>query len=756
MRENLNCNQTIYPYLLRSESFQLLMNPNQLSPYATTEENYIVHARPLNWLMTFFIVAIVTNNLLAQQLSLKIEVDQQLKLTLLHGIAGNNYIIESTTDLASPSSWEARKQLPLEGDFANWIDPRNKSDQTRFYRAKPATLQTYNPPPAPPTQSPRVFIPDDLLGFYDREPVQNDWHSGSISYASNSTTILQWTNDAGASWTLTPDLINQILATGATNPYQSLPNGMSFALDQAAQQLTGFGFNGETYSKRGVAQVISDRMNGYLSTFMVNSPPPTHAYGFSYYSAVWSMLDTPLQGFQVGLPGTWLLPNNNDFFEPLLPPDNPIRIALPDRGPYWRDVFQTVEGSPGSWVTTQFPSAIPKYRMNGSINGYINEVSSPGWGFGQTDPLPPEAMGLAQLSNRLLVPPDGLTFKGQPGGEFMGCSWIALPLIPSTSSVGDQSWTYFVNAANFKGAVAFYVPELWTRYSQVYPTVTRRGLDVRPGIVPPLAMEFGQVPMKKQISPSGTTYSRVPRLLFPTNGARVTYLTTDLTIYSKAALFTPVENWFAGGAPSSGKITHQGSFVPQLQANPIGFTSSDGTSMSGFSSFVQSSIVTTPGGGQAIALQWSQNSTPGVMPEYFHNSNGSYTAISASQLPLGMMLSDSGFREQSVGSSYFSPPSWNPPATTTEVSLSDGSRVRYAWYRFVDQPAVQSYAWSPAQKQLVQSRIEMIHTNWSSTANFMKAPTGGVLVDLDPALIVSPPPGMEAGYVPIVIRQWKP
>ena len=44
-------------------------------------------------------------------------------------------------------------------------------------------------------------------------------------------------------------------------------------------------------------------------------------------------------------------------------------------------------------------------------------------------------------------------------------------------------------------------------------------------------------------------------------------------------------------------------------------------------------------------------------------------------------------------------------------------------------------------------------SNWSTTANFMKPPTGGILATLDPALIVTPPPGLEAGYVPIVIRQ---
>jgi hypothetical protein len=37
----------------------------------------------------------------------------------------------------------------------------------------------------------------------------------------------------------------------------------------------------------------------------------------------------------------------------------------------------------------------------------------------------------------------------------------------------------------------------------------------------------------------------------------------------------------------------------------------------------------------------------------------------------------------------------------------------------------------------------------------MAPPTRGKLVSLDPGLFVTPPQGMEAGYVPIVTRQEK-
>ena len=80
-------------------------------------------------------------------------------------------------------------------------------------------------------------------------------------------------------------------------------------------------------------------------------------------------------------------------------------------------MFQTIEGGIGYWVSTQFGSTQPKYRINGTPNGYNHEISSPGWGFGSVTPLKPEEIGIAQLSNRLLIPPDGITFGKETGGQ---------------------------------------------------------------------------------------------------------------------------------------------------------------------------------------------------------------------------------------------------------------------------------------------------------------------------------------------------
>ncbi len=82
-----------------------------------------------------------------------------------------------------------------------------------------------------------------------------------------------------------------------------------------------------------------------------------------------------------------------------------------------------------------------------------------------------------------------------------------------------------------------------------------------------------------------------------------------------------------------------------------------------------------------------------------------------------------------------------------------GSRVTYSWYRFVDQPSFQQYGWTEEKKAKLQAFVEKIHAHWSIDRDYMAPPSRGELVTLDPALLVTPPKGLEVGYAPIVIRQ---
>ncbi|MFZ6819011.1 DUF4214 domain-containing protein [Undibacterium sp. Ji22W] len=636
---------------------------------------------------------------------------------------------------------------------------------------------------APEVSDPPVstFTIPNVIGTYRvKNDPDNNWSIGTIKLKSGSTATLVWTNQAGVSWDLTPDFNKNVLITGSTNPYRDFANGQNFILEFQNGKVVGFNFLGVSYMLDG-ANGIS--ITPYLTSYFVagvdaTTVPAGFTYGYSMYTAIWPLIDRPIRGFGAGLPGTWLQPNNDDFFQPMLPPDNFLRAGNPNATDYYRALFQTVEGSGAYWTATRFPSVQPKYRINGTPNGYIDELSAPGWEFGQNaidastakrGGLPMGSKGVAQLSNRLLMPPDGLTFKLGTAGEFFGIAWMALPLTQAKTGanpVGEQSWTFFVNSTNFKGPAAFYLPDVWEVLAKSYPTVLGRGLDVRPGKVGNFAMEWGAITFYQSKDKNGVSYVKLPRMSFPIDANGNSYLVADFTLYSGAALFNPFKDWMNNGTSISGKFVADGATKPSLSAGPIYMHSQDNqvimTSEGGLKDLIVPGIIKTPGGGSAWTFQLKGSSVNGVYPEYFQKNGDVMRPIPESQVPEETGLKALNFPFYTAadqnGLAYTSPASWNTPAAQSgpyTVVLNDGSTATYFWYRFVDQPSLQGFGWSEAEKSRLQAIVEKIHTNWKSNTEFMAAQTIGDLATLDSALFVTPPKGMEIGYVPVVIKQTK-
>ena len=108
-----------------------------------------------------------------------------------------------------------------------------------------------------------------------------------------------------------------------------------------------------------------------------------------FYSAVWPLVDVPVAGFQIGLPGTWILPDNSDDTDTPLAPKGTLARQWKERGPTWDRVFQTIEGGLGYWAGNHFRYGPPKFSMNGTPQCYDYEVGSPGWSFFyHNEPLP--------------------------------------------------------------------------------------------------------------------------------------------------------------------------------------------------------------------------------------------------------------------------------------------------------------------------------------------------------------------------------
>ncbi len=513
----------------------------------------------------------------------------------------------------------------------------------------------------------------------------------------------------------------------------------------------------------GIITIHSRGLHGYIG-YSASRPPARSEYsaGMGFYSAVWLLIDKPIAHFQIGLPSAWITPNNSDNKDkPLAPIGTHARDNWPERGPTWGSVFQTVEGGLGYWARNHFRYGPPKFSMNATPQCYDYEVGSPGWSFFYSnEALPDNRLGIAQLSNRLLIPPDALPFEGNPNGKFLGYTYMALPFTEPTTGdppTGDQAWTCFLSAANFKGPIAYYIPETWSKVGKLfnYPFIYGRGLDARPGNMGGGAMEINTVPRLDAKDKQGVVYSKLPKLQFPVDGQGRTLLVQDVTYYSKAALYDAFKAWRDGGPVCSGRFDEEGAWKSRLKTRTPRFDQA-GKRIIGVEKVFNTKVFEA----NVWGLEWYDGTinTNGYFPQYFKHVGDERVAVRAEDVPAETNLLTAEFELAGRGQPYISPAggAWGNPGSARgpyKVNLTDGSTVTYCWYRFIDQPSFQQYNWSEEKKAKLQSFVEKIHANWSIDTDYMAPPSSGTLACLDPALLVSPPEGLEVGYVPIVTRQ---
>jgi hypothetical protein len=514
--------------------------------------------------------------------------------------------------------------------------------------------------------------------------------------------------------------------------------------------------------KAGILTSHSQGLHGYIG-FSHDRPPVGSGYsaGMGFYAAVWPLIDQPLADFQIGLPSSWVTPDNSDNKDKPLAPEGTLARTWKERGPTWGSVFQTLEGGLGYWAGNHFRYGPPKFSMNATPQCYDYEVGSPGWSFFYSnEALPDNRLGIAQLSNRLLIPPDALPFQGNPNGQFLGYTWMALPFTDPTTGeppTGDQSWTCFLSAANFKGPIAYYIPETWSKIGKLfkYPFIYGRGLDARPGDMGGGAMEINTVPRFDAQDAHGAVYSKIPKLQFPVDDQGRAFLVQDVTYYSKAALYDAFKAWRNGGPACSGRFDGKGAWKSTLTTQTTRYDQA-GKRISS----VERVFDTRVFDGNVWGLEWFTNaiSPKGVFPQYFKQVGEERVAVGAADVPAETQLLTQEFKLAERGVPYTSPTTgaWSRPGPARgpfTVKLVDGSLVTYSWYRFVDQPSFQQYDWSEEKKVALQALVEKIHATWPMDRDYMAPLSRGALVTLDPALLVTPPQGLEVGYVPIVTRQ---
>ncbi|NHE56635.1 hypothetical protein G9Q97_07385 [Cyclobacterium sp. GBPx2] len=493
--------------------------------------------------------------------------------------------------------------------------------------------------------------------------------------------------------------------------------------------------------------------------------------GYSMYAAAWPLLrEYPGRSFQSGLFGTWMHPQY----------DGPLPVEK---------LYTDIEGGLGWWRDTEYATTTPKFIMGGVQLNFAGWANGPGAGRGRDWSDPKGKYGVAQLSPWLLWPPDGLNLKQGTSGELFGSGYLPLPLTePKTTtageavSTGNQCWTLFLNTGNFKGPVAFFTPYFWTQASVEDPRLNGLFLDQRPS-EPNKAfqMETQHIHSYEATDSNGQTYARMAPTQYPVGPDGNSDLLHRLMVYKKEALWDAVEAWFAGGDPVDGIINVEhatmqkfnkgvrsnwkfyGEHIPKNKRALMNITSYMDANVT------DSATLRVRWEGDLITKRKTNGHILITLPEYYKMENsseddiGQWVAVAPKEVPSETGLHEVSFnRAEDDRSSltYVTPEeeesSWKnpgPAAGPFKTKLGDGSTLTYYWYRFADQPALLNADMSKAAREEMQRRVELLHKHWKKDQEYLPPPLIGELADIDPALIVSPPAGMEVGYVPIVTRQ---
>jgi hypothetical protein len=506
----------------------------------------------------------------------------------------------------------------------------------------------------------------------------------------------------------------------------------------------------------------NSKLGGYL-TFPATGIVEPYNAGFSMYTAAWPIVDTyPGHEFQTGLFGTWMYPK---------------QLTKPPQ-----EFNSNVEGGLGWWGDTRFPTLTPKFIMGPVAQGFAAVAHGPSFGTGSYG-----IYAVAQLSPRLLFPMDGLNLKQGTNGELFGYGYHPLPFTKAKTTTagvnvptGDHSWTLFLNTSNFKGPVAFILPYFWTHVAVENPIWSDFLLDKR-GTDPsrPYAMETQRIPSKTATGTNGEQYARCAPVYFPRNSGADSILMHRVTNYSKQALWDGVKAWFEGTGPAvTGSFKPAGSLVMDFtnSLNPTwGMVAEDARSqddnlrldLDAFATRIVSSD------SKSFGFKWNSASTTTVgsnvvIPQYFRRvrtaGNDRWLPSTAAEAPAGLKAVEftrpleakpAPHETPEAPTSSFKTP--GPVAGPFKAYLGDNSIVTYYWYRFADQPALLNADLTTAEREEMQLKVVKLHQNWTKDLEYLSPPTVGTLAALDPAQIVTPPPGLEVGYVPIPTRQeWDP
>lgn len=518
------------------------------------------------------------------------------------------------------------------------------------------------------------------------------------------------------------------------------------------------------------SKIVNANVGGYLITQREKVDESYNA-GYSMYAAAWPLVkEYPGRSFQSGLFGTWMHPEH----------DGPLPVER---------LYTDIEGGLGWWRDTEYATETPKFIMGGVQLNFMGWANGPGAGQGRDWSNPKGKYGVAQLSPWVLWPPDGLNLKQGTCGELFGSGYLPLPLTEPKSttagtdvSTGNQCWTLFLNTGNFKGPVAFFTPYFWSRASVEDPRIEGLFLDQRPSKAnKPFQMETQHIHSIEATDSKGQRYARMAPTQYPVGSDGNSELLHRLMVYNKTALWDDVEAWFKGGEPAESTIEMEGAamqeFKKGVRSNWKFYGShipKDKRALMNITSYLDVNVTDAATlrvrwEGDLINKRETGNGAVVTLPEYYHlvktgnDDIGTWIAVAPEDVPEETGLHKYIFNRSAddrPSLTYVTPDDaescWKTPGPAAgpfKAKLGDGSTVTYYWYRFADQPALLNADLSKEEREELQRRVELLHQHWTKDREYLPPPMIGELAEIDPALIMTPPTGLEIGYVPIVTEQ---
>lgn len=399
--------------------------------------------------------------------------------------------------------------------------------------------------------------------------------------------------------------------------------------------------------------------------------------------------------------------------------------------------------------------------------------------------------GAVRISNRLLVPNDALTFE-EPDTLFgrdgmLGYMLQRTPLGKRSPTDRANYWTIIVDAGNFAGPVMMISSWFWDMRTNWHPkSKSWSDPSVRIGLI---QEGFEGSLGAHYVKSNGDVFYKSTKWHYPLDNTSTAEKKTSTLFTAHKGYESDWADILEGILDGTSQSTHQdvlkasrrAGVTPQCnvptpaEANEMHFTDDEDNRIDGFGISADTDATDKMSAGCPYRLKIdasdpSVECNGGWCEGSPYVKNGKSVPASAIPNDVKAQLDAEAFPDVRVDSrAHYSPADpekpcfdYPGPADSTLYCIRTNAKawIGFRWYKFVDQPELnQVFAALPdderaAAKDYMQNRITNFHKmgrgSWFDEGD-VKLPAGKA--NFDSNLLLTPPSGLEFGYVPVPVYQ---